>query len=114
MMFLASEVHPFADGNGRIARVMMNAELVSAGEERIVIPTAFRGNYLSGLKALSNVRNPTTLVRALDFAQRWVAAVPWGELNQTRAVLDSCNAFMDPVEADDRGIRLRLPDAYIR
>jgi Fic/DOC family len=113
MMFLVSEVHPFADGNGRIARVMMNAELVSAGEERIVIPTIFRSNYLSGLKALSNVQNPTTLVRTLDFAQRWVAAVPWGELNQTQAVLDGCSAFMDPAEADDRGIRLKLPDASI-
>lgn len=113
MMFLVSEVHPFADGNGRIARVMMNAELVSAGEERIVIPTIFRSNYLSALKALSNLHNPTPLVRTLDFAQRWVAAVPWGDLNQTRTVLDSCNAFMDPQEADDRGIRLKLPDAYI-
>ena len=42
MMLLVSEVHPFADGNGRIARVMMNAELVGAAEERIIIPTAFR------------------------------------------------------------------------
>jgi hypothetical protein len=27
MMFLVSEVHPSDDGNGRVARVMMNAEL---------------------------------------------------------------------------------------
>lgn len=113
IMFLVSEAHPFADGNGRIARVMMNAELVSAGEERIIIPTIFRSNYLSGLKALSNVRNPRTLVRTLDFAQRWVSAIPWRELDQTRAVLDSCNAFMDPAEADDRGVRLELPEAHI-
>ena len=53
MMFLISEVHPFADGNGRVARVMMNAELIGAGEERIVIPTVYRNNYLSALKALS-------------------------------------------------------------
>jgi hypothetical protein len=112
MMFLVSEVHPFADGNGRIARVMMNAELVAAKEERIVIPTIFRSNYLSALKALSNVNNPTPLVRTLDFAQRWVAAVPWGSLEATQAVLDDCHAFMDPAEADDRGIRLKLPDAY--
>jgi len=25
-MFFVTEVHPFADGNGRIARIMMNAE----------------------------------------------------------------------------------------
>jgi hypothetical protein len=110
MMFMISEVHPFADGNGRIARVMMNAELVAGDEERIVIPTIYRSNYLSALKALSNVQKPTPLVRTLDFAQRWVAAVPWGELNATRAVLTASNAFMDPAEADDRGIRLRLPE----
>lgn len=109
MMFLVTEVHPFADGNGRIARIMMNAEMASAGEERMIIPTIFRSNYLSALKALSNVRNPTTLVRTLDFSQRWVAAVPWGELNATRAVLDGCNALMDPAEADDLAIRLKLP-----
>ncbi|GAI76162.1 unnamed protein product, partial [marine sediment metagenome] len=28
IMFVISEIHPFLDGNGRIARVMMNAELV--------------------------------------------------------------------------------------
>lgn len=112
MMFLVSEVHPFSDGNGRIARVMMNAELISAGEERIVVPTIFRSNYLSGLKALSNVNNPTTLVRSLDFAQKWVAAVPWGELTRTRAILERCNAFMDAAEADDLGIRLKIPDVH--
>jgi hypothetical protein len=48
----------------------------------------------------------------LDFAQKWVAAMPWGELNATRAILDSCNAFMDPVEADDLGVRLKLPNAF--
>ena len=35
MMFLIAEVHPFADGNRRTARIMMNAELAAAGEERI-------------------------------------------------------------------------------
>jgi Fic family protein len=29
MMFLVCEVHPFDDANGRLARVMMNAELVA-------------------------------------------------------------------------------------
>lgn len=111
MMFLVSEVHPFADGNGRIARVMMNAELVAQGEERILIPTIFRSNYLSGLKALSLNQNPRTLIRTLDFVQRWVAAIPWSQLDATQVILDQCNAFMDPTEADDAGIRLRLPEA---
>ena len=37
-MFLISEVHPFADGNGRAARLLMNSELTAAGEQRIVGP----------------------------------------------------------------------------
>ncbi|NJM35821.1 MAG: hypothetical protein HC850_15255 [Rhodomicrobium sp.] len=111
MMFLVSEVHPFTDGNGRIARIMINAELVAHGEERILIPTIFRSNYLSALKALSQPANPTPIVRTLDFAQRWVAAIPWRDLPATRAILARCNAFMDPSEADDAGVRLKIPDA---
>lgn len=38
MMFPVSEVHPFADGNGRAARIMMNAELLAEGQERIIVP----------------------------------------------------------------------------
>ena len=110
MMFLVSEVHPFTDGNGRIARIMMNAELVSAGEERIIIPTVFRGNYLSALKAISLNSQPQPIVRTLDFARKWVMAVDWGELEVTRRVLTDLHAFVDPADADERGIRLRLRD----
>lgn len=109
MMFLVSEVHPFADGNGRIARIMTNAELVAAGEERILVPTVYRANYLSALKALSQARNPEPLVRTLDFAQRWVAATPWTDLEGTRVVLERGHAFMDANEAEIAGIRLRMP-----
>lgn len=42
MMFLVSEVHPFLDSNGRIARVMMNAELTSKGLSKIIIPAVYR------------------------------------------------------------------------
>ena len=77
---------------------------------QVIILTVLRSNYLSALQALSQVGNPTPLVRTLDFSQRWVAAIPWGELNATRAVLDRCNAFMDPATADEVGVRLKIPD----
>lgn len=109
MMFLVSEVHPFTDGNGRVARVMMNAELSSASEVRILIPTVFRENYLMALKALSQRRDPSPLVRVLDFAQRWVAAIPWADLKATTAVLARCHAFMESSDADDAGVRLAFP-----
>lgn len=109
MMFLVSEVHPFVDGNGRIARIMMNAELVAAGEERIIIPTVYRNNYLTALKALSQNAQPSPIIRTLDFARKWVAAVPWDDLETARRALESTHALIDPSEADDRGIRLRFP-----
>jgi len=109
MMFLVSEVHPFADGNGRVARIMMNAELVAAGEERIVIPTIYRSNYLTALKALSQTGRAEPLIRTLDYAQKWTLAVGWRALEPTRRALAACNAFLDPGQADADGIRLRMP-----
>ena len=112
MMFLVSEVHPFADGNGRIARVMMNAELVAGGEERIIIPTVFRGNYLASLRALSRTGRPEPLVRVLDYAQRWTRALDWSSLAVAERELERCNAFLDSDEAEAEGRRLRMPGPW--
>ena len=109
MMFLVSEVHPFVDGNGRVARIMMNAELVKAGERRIIVPTIFRSNYLSGLKALSQNGRTETVVRSLDFLQRYCVAIDFSTYEGARRQLDETNAFRDPREADAEGIRLKLP-----
>ena len=109
-MFLVAEVHPFADGNGRTARIMMNTELVAAGEERIVVPTVYRSHYLSALKALSQNGRAEPLIRMLDFAQKWTSAIDWRTVEDTRRELDACNAFLDPAVADEEGKRLRMPD----
>lgn len=109
MMFLVSEVHPFADGNGRIARIMMNAELVGAGEQRIIIPTIYRSNYLVSLKAMSSLTNVGALARTLDFAQRFTRLIDWTSFSRAEAALKAANAFLDSAAADDNGIRLRLP-----
>ena len=113
MKFLIAEVHPFADGNGRTARIMMNAELVAAGEERIVVPTVYRANYLSALKALSQTGRPEPLIRTLDYAQKWTAAVEWRSVEETRHQLDACNAFLDPDVAEEEGRRLRMPGSVL-
>ena len=109
VMFLVAEVHPFVDGNGRTARVMMNAELVAAGEQRIVIPTVFHANYVAALKALSQGGHPAPLIGVLDYAQRWTAAVSWRSIEATRRELDACNAFLDSIAAEQAGRRLRMP-----
>ncbi len=109
MMFIISEIHPFTDGNGRTARLMMNAELSIAGEWRIIIPTVYRNNYLVALKALSQTSVPEPLIRTLDFAWQWTAAIDWRDVATTRRELEACNAFVDPGEADQTGNRLRMP-----
>lgn len=113
MMFLIAEVHPFADGNGRVARIMMNAELVAAGEQRIIVPTIYRGNYLITLKAISNRTSAEALIRTLDFAQRFSLAIDWTSFARAEADLKSVNAFMDSAEADQRGLRFRLPQGDV-
>ena len=109
MIFLVAEVHPFANGNGRIARIMMNAELAAADEERIVIPTVTRAIHLSALRALSRSGRPEPLIRMLDYAQRWTAAVDWRSVAETRRELEAGNAFLDPNLAEEEGKRLRMP-----
>lgn len=109
MMFLVAEVHPFSDGNGRCARLMMNAELVKAEEVRIIIPTIYRNNYLAAMKATSYHGKIEALVRTLDFAQKYTSLINWSSLEQAKADLEKTNAFYDPQEADAIGIRLILP-----
>ena len=113
MMFLVSEVHPFADGNGRVARVMMNAELVAAGESRILVPTVNRNNYLMALKALSQNGKAGAVLRTMDFAQRYTAAIDFADLDRARTMLAQTHAFDDANEADAAGIRLTLPGATV-
>lgn len=108
MMFLISEVHPFTDGNGRAARIMMNAELVAGGEQKIIIPTIYRSNYLSSLKALTHSGLADPLIRTLDFAQKYTQSIDWEDFEQARVQLTATNAFMDPAEADEQGIRLKI------
>ena len=111
--FLISEVHPFADGNGRVSRIMMNAELVATGETRIVIPTVYRNNYLMALRAMSQNALAGALLRALEFAQRYTAAVDFSSVEAARAILDRTHAFADANEAEAKGIHLILPGAML-
>lgn len=99
MMVLVSEVHPFADGNGRIARIMMNAELVAYDQERIIIPTAYRTDYLGALRAFSHNGHTDPLIRMLDVAQSYTHQIDWGTLERARAVLAATNAFDGAADA---------------
>lgn len=113
MMFLTSEVHPFDDGNGRIARIMMNAELAIADQARVIIPTGYRDNYLDALRALSRNQNPQPVVRVLEYAQLFVAEMDWSTMERAIDLLTRTNALLDPDDGDQPGRRLILPSRVL-
>jgi hypothetical protein len=108
-LFASSEVHPFADGNGRVSRALLNAELSAAEQCRVVIPLCFRSDYLGALRALSRQANPEPLLRAIERAQRWSALVDWSTLEMATAQLAQTNALVPSEEAEERGLILRDP-----
>jgi Fic family protein len=98
MMFMISEVHPFLDGNGRIARIMMNAEFVATSQTRIIIPTVFRDDYLLTLRKLTRDQSPEPYIRMLDKAQQFSGTIV-GNMDFMQDQLEKCNAFKEPDEA---------------
>ena len=95
MLFMISEVHPFNDGNGRISRIMMNAELVHADQSKIIIPTVFREDYLNGLRRLTRRGDPSVLIKALSRVRLFSANIVGDDFEQTRKYLEQTNAFKD-------------------
>jgi Fic family protein len=95
-MFVVSEVHPFADGNGRIARLLMNAELTAAGEQRIIVPSALRDDYLSGLRAMTHNALAATYLNVLGSLQRFTAEVDFSSRRAAELDLYRRHAFDDP------------------
>lgn len=92
-MFLVSEVHPFTDGNGRLARLAMNAELSAVKACRIIVPTLFREEYLDCLRVLTRDGNPRPFLDAMQRIHAWTAAFDYGDLDQVIAAMKACNAF---------------------
>jgi len=107
--FLVAETHPFDDGNGRLARAVMNAEYVAGDEQRAVIPTISSNDYLRALRRLSRQDRPDLFVTYLDRVRRWTARMDWSTLAIARELLDRTNAFVDANDAEDRGIQLLDP-----
>ena len=98
-MFMVSEVHPFLDGNGRIARVMMNAELVKAEQTRIIIPTVYRDDYLGALRRLTRQQAPLAYIKMLQRAQDFSATLEADSMEKIEMHLELSNAFKEHDEA---------------
>jgi len=94
--FVISECHPFEDGNGRMARIMMNAELVSVDECRIIIPSVQRDSYLGGLRRVSRTVTDSppfrSMVKVLDQSHAYSAEIPWHDYEDAKEKLEKDKA----------------------
>lgn len=89
MHFLIAEIHPFDDGNGRMARIMMNAELVSNDLYKIIVPTVCRDNYLGGLRQASRHSKFRTSVKVLHQLHQYTASINWIDYDDARKTLEN-------------------------
>ncbi len=99
IMFMVSEIHPFLDGNGRIARIMMNAEFVKANQTRIIIPTVYRDDYLGALRKLTRNDDPSVYLRMLQRAQEFSSTLIASNIDTLEYHLNQSNAFKEHDEA---------------
>lgn len=53
------DIHPFKDGNGRTARLLMNLILVNKGYQIVSIPPILRTEYINALVAAQRSENPS-------------------------------------------------------
>lgn len=108
-LFLVSEVHPFEDGNGRVARVAMSAELVAGAQVRVIVPSIARNDYLNGLRRLTRQERPDLLIDVIDRLQRYTGRLDFGDFDSARTVLERTHAFVPADDAERRGLHLQMP-----
>ena len=94
--FLVSEVHPFTDGNGRLSRLALNAELTRVGLNRVIIPTLFHPQYVDCARNLTRNNDPDGFVRGIAKMARWCVQFDYTDsealiqgLRQTNALEES-------------------------
>ena len=53
------DIHPFKDGNGRTARLLMNVVILNKGYQIVSIPPVLRHDYISALRISQREANPS-------------------------------------------------------
>ncbi len=94
-MFVVAEVHPFLDGNGRLARLFLNAEMTAAGMGRLIVPTSLRTDYLTCLEALTTGGNPEPYTKLLLRLIQFSAALPCDSWESSASALEKSGALRD-------------------
>ena len=98
IQFLISECHPFDDGNGRLSRIMLNAELHEEQQCKIILPTVHRDSYLNGLRLATRQGVFRTLVKVFFQLQNYTAGINWLDYGEARECLVANKAHALPDE----------------
>jgi len=91
--FLISEVHPFTDGNGRLSRLMLDAELSRLGLCRVIIPTLFHPQYVDCQRALARNNHAEPFFGAIAKMATWTTTFDYADYDTLLAQLRKANAF---------------------
>ena len=61
-------IHPFIDGNGRTARLVMNLSLLQNGYPIIIIPPILRNDYIASIR-LANIGNTDPFFNFISYIE---------------------------------------------
>jgi hypothetical protein len=109
MQFLVTEVHPMDDGNGRLGRIMMNAELVADSQHKIIVPTVMRDDYLNGQRAATRSGDFRVISKVLYQLQHYSASLPLSFYDDTLSRITSDGGLNTPDEGLPLFNRARAP-----
>ena len=78
---------------------MMNAELVKAGQSKVIIPTVYRDDYFGTLRKLTRQNNPKPYIKMLQRVAEFSENIYGDDYNEMLDYLRKCNSFSEHTEA---------------
>ena len=90
------DAHDILGTYRRTARLLMNSEMSAAGQQRIVVSTRDRGDYLAALRGMTNDLNTWAYIAVLSALQQHTGETDYSSLHAAEQDLTSRKAFTDP------------------
>ncbi|OYZ01673.1 MAG: hypothetical protein B7Y37_05815 [Sphingobacteriia bacterium 28-36-52] len=96
LLLMLTEINPFAEGNGTLARLMMNAELSAKNLTKIMIPIVYGDAYQLALNKISQHHDCPAFIQSMLNIYAFSATVLGDTKNEMERSLRSAHAFYLP------------------